>query len=236
MPLFLDLRLTHQLDLILPLPHPHPSLFHRNCPRRSASNWQIKSDPLLPFTWPPCSLTLVLIFPPRNSFLLIFSHVFGTHSFDPSWLLSFILSLTVDSPFGSTFSFHSSSSLRVVLFTPVFSTMSFPWMTLNSYHQSWPHAWTLLKYCQLFSDISNSSCQKPNSLSPESSLVLGVWQSCWSRGVSGRAEDSFQAAHICILSRPLENSKPGRGKLLIPIPTYLPIFRQFYSHRKQHTK
>lgn len=187
--------------------------------------------PGLPAAWPR-----YLFFLLETLFSWFCSHVFGTHSFAPSWLLSFILSLTVDSPFGSTFSLHSSSSLRVVLFTPVFSTMSFPWMTLNSYLQSWPHAWTLLKYCRLFSDISNSSCQKPNSLSPESSLALGVRQSCWSRGVSGRPEDSFQAAHICILSCPLENSKPGRGKLLIPIPTYLPIFRQFCSYRKQHTK
>ena len=83
--------------------------------------------------------------------------------------------------------------------------------------------------------MSNSSCQKLNSVSPESSTVLGLWQPCWAEQKSFRQvrRHSFQTGHICILSFPLESLKSGRCNLIVPILTYLQNLHQFCNYRRQ---
>lgn len=149
----------------------------------------------------------------------------------------FILSLNVDSPFGTSFSLHSTSSLWAVLFTPVFSTMSSPWMTLKIIPP-------------VLTSCLNSSVVFPVvfwyfqfTLSKSEPIISRIWHGTWyatvllkQRRVSSRSEDSFLAGHFCILPFPLGNSKPSRCKLVIPILTYLQNLYQFCNYRKQNTK
>lgn len=73
MPLFLDLHLTHQHDLILPLHHPTPDFSVEIV--SSDQSLIVRSNRIicfhLLFTWSPCSLILILSFPSWSSFLLI---------------------------------------------------------------------------------------------------------------------------------------------------------------------
>ena len=80
---------------------------------------------------------------------------------------------------GLNLSLLRSPALPGKFFTTAPPGKSSLWMTLKSYLQPWPPAWTPLSYFPLPCDISHSSCQKLSSLSPESSVLLGMRQSCW---------------------------------------------------------
>lgn len=151
----------------------------------------------------------------------------------------FILSLNVDSPFGTTFSLHFISSLRAVLFASVFSTLSFPWVTLKSYFQDWPHAWTPPLVFPVVFWYFKFKLSESEVIISKIRHGLQSWHATVllkQRRLFSRSEDSFQAGHFCILPFPLENSKPGRCKLIIPIPTYLENLYQFCNYRKEITK
>lgn len=141
----------------------------------------------------------------------------------------FILCLKVDSPLGTTFAYfspHPTSNPWAVLINPVFSTDIIPVddfkilsSALTSCLNSLPYS---LSTCLLIFQIQ--ACQKLNLLSPESGLVLGMWQPCWSRKVPKLVTSAF--------SFPLESSKSGRDHLVIPILTYLQNLYQFCNYRK----
>lgn len=132
-------------------------------------------------------------------------------------------------PFGTTFPLHLLSFYKLswaVLFSSRFSAVSSPWMSLKSHLQSWHPARTPLWYFKLSSDVSNSSCQKRNSLSPESSMMLGIQQPCWSR-----REEVPGWSHLQLPFFSLESSKPGSYTLVSPIWTYLQNPYQFCNYR-----
>jgi len=72
---------------------------------------------------------------------------------------------------GLNLSLLRSPALPGEFFTTVPPGKSSLWMTLKSYLQPWPPAWTPLSYFPLPCDISHSSCQKLSSLSPESGVL-----------------------------------------------------------------
>lgn len=199
------------------------------------SNWIICFH--LPFTWSPYSLILILSFLPWSSFLLILLPCLW-HTFIFFLLAPFPLS----SPYTSTLplvplrsSFYKLSQGSIIYFC-VFNIV-FPMVILRSYFQDWPHAGTPpLVFPVVFWYFKFKLSESEVIISR---IRHGTWHATVllkQRRLFSRSENSFQAGHFCLLPFPLENSKPGRCKLIIPIPTYLENLYQFCNYRKQITK